>query len=304
MAHVPPPLFVRGPTPLVRLCFYGMLGIFLLMVDARFRFIEPLRQALLWITYPAQKIASAPVELFGEASDFFVSQATLKNDNRTLRQEKLLDAESLLRMQALSAENQRLRSLLGARARFKGTPVFAEVTYLGRDPFSRKVIIDKGSQSGVALGEPVIDASGVIGQVTHVHPLFAEVTLVIDKNQAIPVEVLRNGLRGVAFGAGDGSGMELRFMPANAEILPGDELVTSGIDNVYPYGLPVAKVTRIDKEASYAFARILCAPAGGPAQSKEVLVLGAPAQAQNPYPESAAPAPGPAKPRARRERRP
>jgi len=288
MEHTPP-LFVRGPTPLVRVFFFGMLAVFLMVLDARFRFMEPLRQGLLWIAYPIERVATAPIVLFDRVSDFFVSQARLQRENGELRSDKLRAAEDLLRLQALQAENVHLRALVDARQRTSGGATFAEIVYLGRDPFSRKVIIDKGSQSGVAAGRPVMDAGGVIGQVTRVHPLVSEVTLVIDKEQATPVQILRNGLRGVAFGSGDGSTMELRYMAANAEINTGDVLVTSGIDSVYPFGLPVATVTRIDKDASYAFARIICTPTGGPGQNKEVLVLNKASPPPAGYPEDDAP---------------
>jgi rod shape-determining protein MreC len=305
MEHAPPPLFVRGPTPLVRLLFFGTLAVFLMVLDARFKFMDPLRQGLFWIVYPVQRVASLPIDLFDRVSDFFVSQARLQQENAELTSEKLRSAQDLLRFQAVLAENKTLRAMLGAREHAGGHSIFAEIAYLGRDPFSRKVIIDKGSQSGVELGSPVIDAGGVIGQVTRVHPLVAEVTLVIDKEQATPIEVVRNGLRGVAFGSGDGSTMELRYMAANAEINTGDVLVTSGIDSVYPFGLPVATVTRIDKDASYAFARIICTPTGGPGQNKQVLVLSRSSAAPAPYPEGevAAPARGSGR-TARRERRP
>jgi rod shape-determining protein MreC len=291
MEHTSPPLFVRGPTPLVRLFFFGTLAIFLMVLDARFKFMEPLRQGLFWIAYPVQRVAIAPIALFDRVSDFLVSQANLQRENNELRGEKLRTAEDLLQLQALRAENKNLREMLTARERAGGQAIFAEIVYLGRDPFSRKVIIDKGSQSGIQLGRPVIDAGGVVGQVTRVHPLVAEVTLVIDKEQATPVEIVRNGLRGVAFGSGDGSTMELRYMAANAEINTGDVLVTSGIDSVYPFGLPVATVTRIDKDASYAFARIICTPIGGPGQNKDVLVLAKASAAPSPYPEEESAAP-------------
>jgi rod shape-determining protein MreC len=304
MEHAPPPLFVRGPTPLVRVFFFGMLAVFLMVLDARFKFMEPLRQGLLWIAYPIERVATAPVTLFDRVSEFFISQARLQRENGELRSEKLRSAEDLLRLQALQTENEHLRALVDARQRGGGTATFAEIVYLGRDPFSRKVIIDKGSQSGIELGRPVMDAGGVIGQVTRVHPLVAEVTLVIDKEQATPVQILRNGLRGVAFGSGDGATMELRYMAANAEINTGDVLVTSGIDSVYPFGLPVATVSRIDKDASYAFARIICTPTGGPGQNKEVLVLSKARPAPAAYPEDDAPAAARSTRLPRRDRRP
>ncbi|MBC7803928.1 MAG: rod shape-determining protein MreC, partial [Candidatus Parcubacteria bacterium] len=174
---------------------------------------------------------------------------------------------------AAQAETAQLRRLIGAseRAPLKATP--AEILYNGRDPYSRKVVIDKGSQSGVRPGSPVVDDNGVIGQVTRAHALSAEVTLLTDKEQAIPVQVVRNGLRAVAFGAGSSGMLELRFMAANAEIQNGDKLVTSGIDGTYPPGLPVATVARIERDAAYAFARIVCQPAAGVDSGSYVLVL-------------------------------
>jgi rod shape-determining protein MreC len=276
MEYHPPPLFVRGPAPFVRLVFFVVLSAFLMVLDARFKYMEPLRQGLLWVAYPIQRAATAPIDAFGRVREFFVTQATLQSENAQLRAERLKDSEDLLKLQALQQENATLRSLLAARERAGGRGTFAEIVYLGRDPFSRRVIIDKGSQEGIEAGRPVIDATGVVGQVTRVHPLVAEVTLVIDKEHAVPVVSLRNGLRGIAFGAGDGRSLELRFMPANADIEAGDTLVTSGLDGVYPAGLPVAKVQRVDRDASYQFARILLAPVGAPGSNKEVLVLSKP----------------------------
>ena len=149
----------------------------------------------------------------------------------------------------------------------------AEILYAARDPFSRRVVIDKGCQAGIAAGQAVIDDLGVIGQVTRVFPLMAEVTLLTDKDQAIPVQVQRNGLRAVAAGAGAGS-IELRFLAANAEVQVGDILVTSGLDGLYLPGLPVARVAQIDRDNSYAFARIRCEPIAGVERHGQVLVLG------------------------------
>lgn len=300
MDSTPPPLFVRGPAPFVRVVFFSLLALFLMVLDARFGYMEPLRQGLLWIAYPIQRAATAPIALAEQVTGFFVSQAKLQQENAQLRGERLKASQDLLRMQSLEQENAQLRALLGARERAPSKGVFAEIVYLGRDPFTRKVIIDRGSQDGIEPGQPVIDVGGVIGQVTRVHPLIAEVTLVIDKAHPVPVQVVRNGLRGVAYGSGDGTTMELRFMATNAEIDAGDLLVTSGIDGVYPSGLPVAKVQRVDRAAGYQFARITLIPSGGPGQNREVLVLSK-AQAAEPYPEDEKP---PARRGPRRQRVP
>lgn len=284
MEHLPPPLFERGPAPVVRLVFFVIAAIVLMVLDSRFRYAEALRQGFVLAAYPLQRAAVAPISLAEQVSDFFVSQATLLREVSQLRDDKLRAAKDLLTMQSLQSENQKLRQLLDARTRLPNSAQFAEVTYLGRDPFSRKVIVDKGTQHGIEAGQPVVDAYGVVGQVTRAHPLLAEITLIIDKDHAIPVEVVRNGVRGVAFGSGDGETIELRFMAANADVQIGDALVTSGLDGIYPVGLPVARVARIDKDAAFTFARILCTPVGGPGQNRELLILSK-AQPGPAYPE-------------------
>ena len=273
MEHAPPQFFHRGPAPIARLTFFALLSALLMVLDARFGYAEPLRQLLALAVYPMQQLAIAPIAAVSRTRDFFTNQAQLLRDNADLRAEKLRDAQELLTLEAVLAENEQLRQLIGARERVPGDPIFAEIVYAGRDPFNRKVIVDRGANHGVKLGQPVIDAAGVLGQVTRVQPLLAEVTLVTDKNHAITVQVVRNGLRGVAYGSGDGSTMELRHMAANAEVEKGDLLVTSGIDGIYPRGLPVARVVRVERDAAYAFAKIICQPVAGTDQHRQVLVI-------------------------------
>ena len=273
MEYQPPQFFKRGPAPLARLTFFGLLSVLLMVLDARFQYAEPLRHALTLAIYPLQQVATAPVTAFNSVSDFFSSQASLRHENAALRSQGLQNAQSLLVLQSLTQENQQLRKLLDARTTLSSPSVFAEIVYAGRDPFSRKVIIDRGSQNGIELGQPVVDDSGVLGQVTRVLPLLAEVTLITDKNQSIPVQVLRNGLRGIAYGSGDGNTLELRFMPANAEVQNGDVVVTSGLDGIYPRGLPVASVLSVERDATAAFAKIRLIPTAGTNKHRQVLVV-------------------------------
>jgi rod shape-determining protein MreC len=273
MEHTPPPFFNRGPAPVVRLAFFASLSLALLVLDARFRYTEGLRSVLALAAYPLQVVATLPAALGERVSGYFVSQSQLREENTELRA-KLLDAsQRAQRFEAARAETGQLRRVIGAAERLPQKSQPAEIVYSGRDPYSRKVMIDKGSQSGVVAGSPVLDDAGVIGQVTRVHALAAEVTLLTDKDQAIPVQVVRNGLRAVAFGAGSTGMLELRFMAANAEIQAGDQLVTSGIDGTYPPGIPVATVARVERDAAYAFARIVCQPAAGVENSRYVLII-------------------------------
>jgi len=292
MEHQPPPFFNRGPAPLVRLTFFVSLAILLMVLDARFRYAENVRQVVALAAYPIQRVALAPVDLFHGVVDYFSTTTSLREENNALRTKQLRAAQGLLQMEALQEENNQLRRLLDARERLPRKSVFAEILYAARDPFSRKVVIDKGAQSGIQPGQPVIDDVGVIGQVTRVYFLMSEVTLLSDKDQAIPLQVLRNGLRAVAYGA-EGGMLDLRFMAANADIKNGDILVTSGIDGTYPPGLPVATVARIQRDAAYAFANITLAPTAGTERYRQVLVLSS--EAKPPPPEPEPPASKPAR---------
>jgi len=271
MDRQPPPFFNRGPAPLARLSFFMLLAILLMVVDARFRAAESLRTGLAVVIYPLQRAAGAPLELLSSIADYFSSLSSAQRENEALRTKVLQNARDVLVLEALAAENAQLRRLMEARERVGGSASLAEIMYAGRDPFSRKVVIDKGSKQGLVTGQPVIDETGVIGQVTRVFPMLAEVTLITDKNQAIPLQVVRNGLRALAYG--DGAALDLRFVAANADIQNGDVLVTSGIDGIYPAGLPVARVSRVERDAAYAFARIQCVPIAGTERHRQVLVI-------------------------------
>ena len=273
MDYQPPPFFSRGPAPLVRLTFFVSLAVLMMVLDARFRYAEPLRQVIAGLAYPLQRVATAPVEFVASAAEFFTTQVSLKRDNDSLKAKELQTEGELLTLDALRAENTQLRRLLEARDRLPRNSTFAEIIYSGRDPFSRKVVIDKGSQQGIEAGQAVVDDVGVIGQVTRVFPFISEVTLITDKDQMVPVQVVRNGLRTVVFGSGDPGALSLKFMTANADIQADDVLVTSGIDGTYPADLPVAKVSKIERNSAYAFATITCVPTSGTEQNKQVLVL-------------------------------
>jgi len=273
MDYQPPPFFSRGPAPLVRLGFFVSLAVLLMVLDARFRYAESIREVVALLAYPLQRAALAPAELFGAASEFFTTQVALKRENEQLKTRQLLAASDLLTAEALRAENAQLRRLLEARERVPRVSTLAEILYRGRDPFSRKVVIDKGSRQGIEPGQAVIDDVGVVGQVTRVHPLLAEVTLITDKEQRTPVEVVRNGLRAVIYGGGDKGTLDLSYTASNADVQADDLLVTSGIDGTYPPGLPVARVSRIERDAAYSFAKITCIPTAGTDQNRQVLVL-------------------------------
>ena len=287
MEHSPPPFFVRGPAPLVRLAFFASLSLTLLVLDARFRYAEGLRSVLALAAYPLQQAARLPVTVVESVSEYFATQSQLRAENEELRARLLEAAQGAQRFQAAAAEAAQLRRLMGAAERIERKSLPAEILYTGRDPFSRKVIIDRGTQHGARAGSPVVDEIGVIGQLTRAHAFVSEVTLLTDKDLAVPVQVMRNGLRAIAFGGGSSGMLELRYMAANADIENGDQLVTSGIDGTYPPGLPVASVVRVERDASYTFARVLAQPSAGVERGRYALVLSSEARLPA-YPEDAA----------------
>lgn len=288
VGHQPPPIFRRGPAPLVRLIVLVSICLAMLVADIKFRYLEVLRQGLSVVTYPLQMAAAAPADVVRNATLYFATLIEVQLENAELRRTQLGAAQQLLRFEQLKQENVQLRGLLDMSQRVQVRSVGADVLYDAPDPFARKVILDRGTQHGIETGLAVVDARGVIGQVTRVYPVQAEVTLLTDRNQAIPVQVVRNGLRGVLFGTGQGR-LEMRFVLAGADIVEGDELVTSGLDGIFLPGLPVATVSSVAREPKDAFASIECEPAAAVEGSTQVLVIGR--AALPPPPPQAAPAP-------------
>ena len=272
MDHPPPPFFRRGPAPLARLSFYAMLSLALLFVDSRFRTLELVRQGLSLFTQPIQQAAHVPIGFLHEWDDYFSELSRLRGENALLKRDRLLSAETLLRTRQLEAENERLRRLLEVRELQKISGRVARIIYAPRDPFSRRVVVDKGQQDLLSVGQPVVDEAGVVGQITRIFPFVSEITLITDQDQAVPVQILRTGQRSVVFGLGDGR-LELRFLPTSADVREGDVLLTSGLDGVFPPGLPVARVLRVERDASYTFARVYCQPFAGVENFSEVMVL-------------------------------
>lgn len=282
MEHTPPPFFLRGPAPLVRLAFYASLSLTLLVLDARFGYAESIRAVLAFVAYPIQQAARLPMVAAEGVSGYFATQSRLREENARLREQLLSASLDAQRFEAAAAEASNLRRLIGAAERLQRKTIPAEILYSGRDPYARKVFIDRGTQHGVETGSPVVDEIGVIGQLTRAHAFLSEVTLLTDKGQAIPVQVLRNGLRAIAFGDGASGMLELRYMSADVDVQSGDLLVTSGLDGTYPPGLPVGNVVRVERDASYTFARVLARPAAGVERGRYTLVLSAGARLSEP----------------------
>lgn len=271
-----PAFFVRGPSPFARLVFFTSLSLALMATDSRLQYLATVRENLMALLHPLQVIANAPSQLYEFTDEYFSTHHHLLNENKQLRKEALNQAVALQRLNALTLENANLRDLLQANKALTETSSLGEIVHVGRDLFTKKVIVNRGSTHGILAGAAVVDATGIIGQITRTYPSTSEVTLITDKSLAIPIQIERNGLRAIAFGHGRDNTLDLPYLPANVDIRQGDKLVTSGIDGVYPAGLAVATVSKIKISPDAPFARIVCVPTGGIENHKHVLLVSIP----------------------------
>lgn len=269
----PPPFFRQGPSAATRLAFFAALALFLMVADARFTMVGPLRSALATVLMPLQSAAAWPAQWLRGGASFLDGLAAAQQSEREAREALVRQSQQAQRVSQLERDNAGLRALLELRPSLEVRSIAAEVLYEAADPYSRKVVIGRGANQGVALGSPVLDPAGVLGQVTRVYAQIAEVTLLADKDAAIPVLNPRTQQRAAAFGGAAGGLMELRFTSANADVRVGDSLVTSGLDGVYPAGLQVATVFAVDRRAESGFARVTLTPAAAPDGVRFVLVI-------------------------------
>ena len=273
MIRETPAFFHRGPSPLARVTFFAIAAIVVMIADHRFRALDAVRLALTMVSHPIQQVASMPAQMVGRLGDYFASQDRLMKENLELKAKVLEQSAAAQEAKLLKAEQVQLSVMGQARARYGEGSMVAEVLYSARNPFTRKLVVGKGATQGVQAGMPVIDGAGVVGQVTNVGTFTSEVTLVTEKDQSVPVMVVRNGLRALAVGSGKDGSIDVPFMPVSADIQDGDLFVTSGIDATYPPGLIVAKVTSVDKNAAFVFAKIVAKPAAGVDNNRYVMLL-------------------------------
>lgn len=273
MEYSPPPLFKQGASARVKMTVFACISIALLLVDSHMRTLTTVRQVAGTVLYPLQMAALLPRDAIYGVGNYFSTLSSMEKQVRELRRQQILSSQALQQAQLQAAENAQLRRLLDARQHLPVKSMLADVLYDARDVNSRKIILDRGTRHDVALGLPVIDNQGVVGQVTRVFPFTSEVTLLSDKEQAIPVQLLRNGLRSVAYGRGKAGNLELRFTAPNADIQVGDIVVTSGLDGVYPAGLAVARVSQVENSAGGSFGGVICQPLAGITNNTQLLIL-------------------------------
>lgn len=296
--------FTRGPSPLARVTFFGLIAVAIMIADHRFQALGAVRAGVSTVLTPIERALSWPGSVARHLGEYFIAQEQLIADNKTLNEQVLRLAAEGQRARLISAEQAQIATLQAAHTRFGREGVFAEIIRDARNPFARKIVINRGYADGIKAGAAVIDGTGVVGQVTAIGANSAEVTLTTDKDQSVPIMVVRQsviksaavpadpaadpaatvtvprvaertqgGLRAVAVGSGREGTIELPFIPVAADIQVGDELVTSGIDGTYPAGLSVATVTLVDRNPAFSFARITALPATAPDHHRFVKVL-------------------------------
>jgi rod shape-determining protein MreC len=266
-------LFLDAPTLGAKTVFLVALAVVSMMVDRREGALSAVRSTLEIVVYPLQLAVDAPTSFARWVGENLSSRNALMDRNALLARNELVAASLLQRMAALEAENQRLRALMGSSARLEQKVAVAEVLAVDLDPFRHRIVLDKGSKAGAYVGQPIIDANGIMGQLASVGPFSAQAVLVTDASHALPIEVNRTGLRSIAVGTGDIDRLELPYLPNNADVREGDLLVSSGLGGRFPRGFPVGVVRKVTRDPSKAFAAIEAAPTAALNRSREVLMV-------------------------------
>lgn len=261
----------RGISSTNKLILLTFTAIALLMLDERFAAVQVAKRYVATALYPLQWLAKQPVDWYEYGSTFLQSQTYLLAENQRLTKDNALLKMQMHHSEAQSKELTELKALLSLREHGLNVTAAAEVISNGKEPFANRIIIDKGSHNQVQQGDAVVDENGLIGQVSQVYPFSAEVTVLTDSNIVIPVMVARTGVRTLAHGGG--GRIELRYFPKDADLQPNDVLVTSGVDSVYPAGIPVAVVTATGRNLGTPYYRVSLAPKAALRSSKYVLVL-------------------------------
>ncbi len=263
----------RGPTHFLRFFLLIVLSVAVMIADHRTSYLDYLRSALAVLITPMQVVAAIPQKMISGVDEWLSSERSLRDINAQLRQQQIKTRMELQRLRALESENETLRKLLDASTRLPDRVLMAELVEVSLDPYTHKILVDRGIVDGVYVGQPVVDQEGVMGQVAEAMPFTAAVTLISDPSHAIPVQVQRNGLRAIAFGTGQSDQLRISYLTPNADIRPGDVLVTSGLGGRFPAGYPVARVIEVISDASEAFLRIIAKPVAKLDRTNQVLLV-------------------------------
>lgn len=261
----------------------ALLSLALIATDHRLQKAHQLRLWMETLLHPVQQLIALPSTLIGWASEGLTSHGTLQEENASLKKKNLLLQQKLQRQEAIEAENNRLRELLDSSFRYGDDHVLiAEITAIDLDLFNQEVILNKGSADGVYVGQPVMDAHGVMGQIVRISPISSTALLISSPQHSIPIQNRRNGLRSIASGTGQANQIRIRFLPSGSDLIPGDTLITSGLGGRFPFGHPVGTVQSIHHPDDQPFSEAILTPAAALDRSREVLLVWPAAQASGP----------------------
>jgi rod shape-determining protein MreC len=273
LSQSPPSLFRQGLSARLRLLIAVVASVALIQADISLTMLKPLRQGLSMVLYPVEQSLMIPRDIFYWATDRTSLMINLAARQAAIETQEIRHAEALLASTQLEQENANLRALMDLRKTFKHQSIAAEVSHYAKDAFSNRVVINRGSQHGIAPGHPVVNSQGVVGQVMRVSPITAEVSLITDPALTVPVNLPKSGVRSLLVGSGDGQQVKLRYLNSNVEVEIGDMVVTSGLDGLYPAGLPVAKISQIDRKGDALFTKVSCTPTATVGSLAHVLVI-------------------------------
>lgn len=288
------PIIGRGPPLGARFFFLAIVSVVVMVLDHRGGYLDTANTWLRTAVTPLYAVVQTPFEIWNWLTGSFSDRTRLRTENARLTEELRVARVKLLRFDALNEENRRLRAIRDASQGVGERTLIAEIVSVDVDPFRHRVRINKGSEDGVFKGQPVLDAFGIVGQVTRVDRSGSEIILISDNEHAIPVQVNRNGIRSIAVGTGDIHRLSLPYLTIESDMKPDDLLVSSGLDGIFPAGYPVARISKVERNPSETFARVEAKPLAQLDRSREVLLLWfekPAAKAQEPAVEKPAPAP-------------
>ncbi|MFT5396410.1 MAG: rod shape-determining protein MreC [Gammaproteobacteria bacterium] len=252
---------------------FAVLSVLLMAVDHHQGHLKIIRTTLSTLVYPIQYVVNLPIEITDWVSSSLVTHNSLLKENDRLKQERLLLSSKLQRYEVLETENRRLRELLESSFRINDKVLVAELIAVELQSFRRQVVINKGLREEAYDGQPIVDSSGIMGQIVHVGPFSSTVLLITDPNHALPVQVNRNGLRAIAVGTGQNDKLLLEHLPNNSDIRVGDLIVSSGLGRRFPSGYPVGEIEKISRDPGEPFAKVMIKPSAQLSQSREVLMV-------------------------------
>jgi rod shape-determining protein MreC len=255
---------------------YGLVAVVLMALDQRGHYVPRIRSMALYLIEPVYHLVEWPVRAAGNVYGQFQSRRSLRQDNEALKTQLLSQQGALQRFEALVEENRRLRSLIEGAEGQTFEFQFAELVRVDLDPFSHKVVVNRGALDGVQSGQAVIDGAGVMGQVEDIRPHLSTIRLISDPNHALPVQINRTGLRTVAFGSGETAALRMPGIPQQADVREGDLVVTSGLGNRFPGGYPVAVISRINRQEGQTFVLVEAMPLAALDRGREVLLVRTP----------------------------